>query len=78
MDIQFGRERYRSEFFEDCRDGFAGLRLHRECFGKTSIAAEVTYWDATGGFTIKTIDGVVQVEIIEALIAEAKQRIPVK
>ena len=78
MDIQFGHERYRSEFFEDGKDGFAGLRLYRECFGETSIAAEITYWDATGGFTIKTIDGVVQVEIIEALIAETKQRISVK
>lgn len=75
METQFGHERFWTTLVEDRKDGFAGLRLHRERFGKTVVAAEVLFWDASGGFTAQTFDGDVPVEIVEALIAEAKQQI---
>lgn len=78
MDLRAGPERYWTTPFEDKKDGFGGLRLHREVFGKKSVAAELTYWDATGGFTLHTVDGVVPVEIIEKLIGEARETIKVR
>ena len=75
METQFGHERFWTTYVEDHKDGFAGLRLHRERFGKTTVAAEVLYWDASGHFFVQTFNGEVAVEIIEALIAEARQRL---
>jgi hypothetical protein len=78
MEVQFGHVRYWTTFVEDRIDGFAGVRLHREHSGKTIVTAEVIFWDATGGFTVQTFDGIVPVEIIEAIIAEAKQTVRVR
>ncbi|MBC8112769.1 MAG: hypothetical protein H7062_00160 [Candidatus Saccharimonas sp.] len=78
METQFGHERFWTTFVEDHKDGFAGFRLHRERFGKTTVAAEVLVWDATGGFAVQTFNGDVPVEIIEALIAEARQQVRVQ
>ena len=75
MEMQFGNERYWTTYFEDIKDGFGGFRLHRESFGKTVIAAEVIYWDATGGFTIETFGRVLQIEVARAAIAEAEEKI---
>ncbi len=78
MERQFGHERYWTTYVEDRTDGFAGLRLHRERFGKTSVAAQVVFWDASGHFAVETFDGDVPVEIIEAVIAETKERVKVR
>jgi len=78
MEKQFGHSRYWTVFIEDRKDGFAGLRLHCESFGKIYIAAEVIYWDACGQFYVKTIEKDVPVDIIEALIAETKQVVKTK
>jgi hypothetical protein len=78
MERHFGDERYWTCIIDDRKDGFAGLRLHRERFGETAIAAQVIYWDATGGFAVETLNGDVPVEIIEAVIAEARQHVKVK
>ena len=75
MKMQFGHERYWTTYVENHDDGFAGCRLHRDVFGKTTVAAEVLFWDASGGFTVQTIEGVVPVEVIEATIAESKKTV---
>lgn len=75
-EVRWAECAYWTERFQDLRDGFAGLRLHRRAFGRDSIAAEIVYWDATGGFTIQTIDGDVPVELIQALIEAARIAMP--
>jgi hypothetical protein len=75
MDRQFADARYWTTYVADDTDGFAGLRLHRESCGKTSVAAEVIYWDASGRYFVQTHNGDVPVEILEAVIAEAKERV---
>ena len=75
MDIHHGHEHYWTELFDNAKDGCIGYRLHRERFGKTAVAAEVVFWDATGGFTVETLDGVVPVEVIHAAIDEARKEI---
>jgi hypothetical protein len=77
VNIQHANTRYWTTFVEDRKEGFVGLRLHQESFGKTSDAAKVIFWDASGGFTVKTINGDVPVEIIEALIEETKATIKI-
>ncbi len=78
MERQFGHTRYWTIFMEDRKAGNAGFRLHGESFGKTYVAAEVIYWDACGQFYVETIEKDVPVEIIEMVIAEAKQQIKIK
>lgn len=73
MQREFGHESYWTTYVEDRADGYAGLRLHRKRFGQSAVAAQVVFWDASGGFTVQTFDGDVPVEIIEAVIAEARQ-----
>ena len=75
MKMKWAEADYWTERFDNRTDGFEGFRLHRNIFGKVSIAAEVIYWDATGGFTVKTIDGDVPVEMIQAAIEEATREI---
>ena len=76
MDIQHGHARYWTSFVEDCKEGYAGFRLHRESFGKRAVVGQTIYWDATGGFVFGTFNGDdVPVEIVEAAIAEARERI---
>lgn len=78
MDRQFADARFWTVYVEDKTDGFAGLRLHRERLGKATVAAEVIFWDAVGQYFVQTFNGDVPVEIIEAVIAEAKERVKVR
>ena len=78
MDRQFGDVRYWSVYVTDSTDGFAGMRLHRERRGKPEVAAEVIFWDAAGQYFVQTFHGDVPVEILEVLIAEAKERVGVR
>lgn len=78
MKMQLGQELYSTTFFEDKKDGLGGCRLHREVDGKSVVAAEVIFWDATGGFTIQTFDRDLQVEVAQALISEAQEKIRTK
>jgi hypothetical protein len=75
MEMQHGNERYWTTFVEDQKDGYAGYRLHREVNGQIAVAAEVIYWDASGGFTIQTFARDLQVEVAQALISEAQKGI---
>ncbi len=78
MDRQFAHARYWTVYVADNTDGFAGMRLHRERCGKTEVAAEVIYWDAVGQYVVQTFNGEVPVEILEAVIAETKERVGVQ
>ena len=78
MNIQHGHQRFWTTFVEDLKDGYAGFRLHRESFSKTSEAGQTTFWDASGGFVFETFNGDVPVEIVEAAIKEARERIKTK
>lgn len=79
MNIHHGHDHYWTTFVEDCKDGCAGFHLHRECFGQRALVGRTIYWDATGGFVFGTFDGEdVPVEIVEAAIAEARERIKTK
>ncbi len=76
MDRKFDLCRYWTTYFEDKKDGFGGLRLHREDrFGKVTVAAEIIYWDATGGYSIQTFNRDAPLSIIEDLISEGKSEI---
>jgi len=78
MDIQHGHEHFWTTFVEDCKDGYGGFHLHRERFGQTVLVAQTIYWDAAG-FVFGTFNGEdVPVQIVEAAIAEARERIKTK
>lgn len=72
----FGHERFWTTWVVDRRLGCAGLRLHRDGSG-TSILAEVMFWDACGYFTVRTAGAGVPVEVLDALITEARVRVPI-
>ena len=75
MDTQYGDEHYWTTFVEDRKKGCAGFQIHRECRGLTIIAGQILYWDATAKFCFETFDTDVPVEIVQAAITEAKERI---
>jgi hypothetical protein len=75
MNKPYADSHYKTSFVEDCEQGYAGLQLHRETRGKAVLAAQVTYWDATGGWVIETFSGNIPVDIAEELVAEAKETI---
>jgi hypothetical protein len=66
---------------DDVKAGCTTLRLHRESRespGNTVVAAEIVFWDAAGQYFLQTFNGDVPLTIIEALIAEAKEKIKYK
>ncbi len=75
MDINHGHEHYWTTFVEDAKEGYVGFKLHRERFGRAAVVGQTLYWDGSG-FAFGTCDGEdVPFEIVEAAIAEAKERI---
>jgi hypothetical protein len=78
VNIQHGQARYWTTFVEDHKQGYSGFQIHRESSGRTAVAGQVTFWDASGGFTFETFDGDVPVHIVETAIAEAKKGIKIK
>lgn len=75
MEMQRGSYRYWTTYFIDRDAGCDGFRLHCESFGKASVVAVVTYWDAAPGFFIRTLEGDIPVEVAEAAIQEAREKI---
>ncbi|REJ85834.1 MAG: hypothetical protein DWQ34_28320 [Planctomycetota bacterium] len=76
MERQFGDVYFETSYFEDQNEGCAGVRLHRTRAGAQPIvAAEVVFWDASGQFFVETFNTDVPLEILERLIAEARERI---
>jgi hypothetical protein len=72
----------------NCEEGFTALRLHRETVtgydlqpvadGQAAVVAEVVFWDAAGQYFLETFNGDVPLEVVEELIAEAKDKIRYK
>ena len=79
MDRQHGRHHFATiPLVVDCIDGFTALRLCETLNGSKTICAEIVYWDACGQFLLQTFAKEVPLEIIEDLIAEAKEKIKVR
>ena len=78
MDCEHSGGRYTTVFFNDAKEGCAGLELHRGAEGASRQVAKIVYWDACGHFFLETFDFDVPVDIIEKLIAEAKTLIKTK
>jgi hypothetical protein len=77
MESQFGQDRFSTSLTEDRKDGLIGFRLCRQRGVEASVAAEIIFWDAAGGFTVQTF-GEVPLEMIESLIAEAKKNVRIR
>lgn len=78
MDVRHATGRFwTTPVVTDRRAGSTALRLHHERAGAQVVAAEVVFWDADGQFSLETFNGDVPLAVIEALIAEAKDRIRV-
>jgi hypothetical protein len=75
MNRVYGDQHFTSSSVRDNIQGFAGLELHRICQGKRDRVAQILFWDACGQFSIETFGTDVPLEIVEELIAEAKQSI---
>ena len=74
MEKQHGNHRFWTTSVADRDKGFVGLQLHQATPQCTDCVAEVTFWDASGQFYIKT-SGEIPLSVMEALIAEAKDTI---
>jgi hypothetical protein len=78
VNIKIGHERFWTTFVEDHKKGYSGFRLHRERSDKTTEVGQVIFWDTTGGFVFETFGSDIPVEIVEAAIAEARDKIKTK
>ncbi len=79
MDRLHGKDRFWTTLPVGDREvGSTTLRLYRETEGRAVVAAEVVFWDAAGQYFLETLNGDVPLDIIEALIAEAKDTIKYK
>lgn len=77
LDRILGDSHYWSSEFQDNQSGCAGIKVHCRCRDSEYVVAEVTYWDASGQFTVKTLTRDVLADIIESAIAEARRVIRV-
>jgi hypothetical protein len=76
LDRQYGRDRFTTKPpVVDRTDGFTALRLYQTVNGSTTVCAEIIYWDACGQFVLQTFEKEVPLDVIEELIAEAKDTI---
>ena len=79
LNIQIGESRFWTKFVRDPKDGYSGFQIHRESFGRTVHVGNVLYWDACGRFVFGTRDGEdIPVEIVQAAIAEAREKIKLR
>jgi hypothetical protein len=73
MNISWAGKRYWTTRVQDNADGYVGVRLHEDTKGAEVAVAEVVYWDASGQFYVKTLNHEVPLQILESLVAEAKE-----
>ena len=78
MNRTYGDGQFVSIPIKDDKDGYTGLELHRTSSGKTTRIASVVFWDACGQFFVETFNSDVPLEILEELMAEAKEKIKTK
>ena len=74
VNTQFARAEYTSTLTTDRVAGFTALKLSRTRSGVQRVVAEVAFWDAQGQFFAQTFEEV-PLQILEALVAEARKQI---
>ena len=75
MNRDYGDANYSTLRVEENLQGYAGLELYRIRQGKKDRIARVLFWDAAGQFFVETFEADVPLDILEAVIAEAKEKI---
>jgi hypothetical protein len=80
VDRLYGDSHFKTLRVDDNVGGSSSLRLQRTRTheGTTKIVAEVIFWDAAGQFFVETFGEDVPLNVLEELISEAKQTIPIK
>ena len=78
MNRNLGQAHYSTSYVEDKEAGCSGLELYKTIQGKRERVASVIFWDACGQFCVETFGTDVSLDIMEALIAETKERIKVR
>ena len=78
MDRQHADLRYFTRTIDDPDSGVAGLQLFRETEDGIEFMASLMLWDAVGEFWFKPFTAAIPLEIVEALIAEAKAAVKTK
>lgn len=78
MNVNFCNIHYRTEYFEDRKEGCSGLELLAGGSEvQVSSVGKITFWDASGQFFIQLDSVEVPLEILEKFIAEAKKKIAI-
>lgn len=72
VEFQWGGVPYWGVSFEDNVGGCAGVELHRQLDGEQAIVAKVTYWDATGQYSLETLGTDIPLGTINKLIEATK------
>jgi hypothetical protein len=75
---QFGQFLYYSILIRNLEEGYVGYELHRFEDSNSTLVARILYWDACGQFYFETCGCDIPVQILEELIAEARQSIKIK
>ena len=75
MEINHSNVVYRSEWFDDPKEGSAGITLFATTAKGTSQVAKITYWDACGQFYLSAQSCEVPLKVLEEFIGEAKRKI---
>lgn len=57
-------------------EGWAAVRLCASDANGTAVVCRVVFWDAEGQFEVEVGGTAIPLEILEALIAEAKETVP--
>ena len=68
---------YLTQLVSDNDEGWIALELHRTEKWRSVLAARVVFWDAVGQFSLEVLVDELPLNIVEELIAEAKERIRV-
>jgi hypothetical protein len=77
MNRKHGAATYTTRAVADRVAGSAGLELYCDVNGRTECAARLLFWDASGQFSLQTFSEV-PLNVVEQLIAEAKETIRIK
>ena len=75
MNRTYGDAVYSTSPVQDSQQGYTGLELYRVRQNKRKRMASILFWDASGQFSVETFKSDVPLDILEELIAEAKNAI---
>ncbi len=76
MNRVFGSASYTTMLDRSVTEGWADVELR--CSGVSEPVASVVYWDAQGHFSLEMSVPELPVELVDALIAEARSSIPTR